>query len=183
MPPQCGTRARILPSLSADLQKRFELLHRLRRTLVAAMTRRNPVELPSVQDLLRIYEQTSSIAVVGASANEEKDANSIPRYLQSQGYRIIPVNPRGGEILGEPVYRSLGEVAVPFDVVDVFRPSEEAEEVARQAVATSTKVLWFQPGTDSKRAVKLARDAGLTVVAGLCMGATHGHLGLGRGPD
>lgn len=153
------------------------------RTLVAAMARRKQVEPPSIQDLLRIYQQTSSIAVVGASANERKEANAIPRYLQSQGYRIIPVNPRGGEILGEHVHRSLGDVAIPIDVVDVFRPPEEAEEIAREAIEASTKVLWFQPGTATERAVGLARDARLTVVANLCMGATHSHLGLGPGPD
>src|ERR687895_579012 len=95
-------------------------------------------------ELLSIYEETKTIAVVGASANEEKDAHEIPRYLQSQGYRIIPVNPRGGEILGEKAYTSLLDIEVPVDVVDVFRPSEEAEAVARDAIAIGAKVLWFQ---------------------------------------
>jgi predicted CoA-binding protein len=139
-------------------------------------------ESPSLQDLLRIYDRTKTIAVVGASANEEKPAHEIPLYLQSQGYRIIPVNPRGGEIIGERVYRSLGEVDIPFEVVDVFRPMEEAETVAREAIANGARVLWFQPGTHTDEAVRLAREAGLTVVAGRCMGATHGQLGLGPGP-
>lgn len=138
--------------------------------------------MPSRRDLLRIYHETRSIVVVGASVHEEKPANEIPRYLQSQGYRIIPVNPRGGEIFGERGYPSLSEVDVPFDAVDVFRPAAEAEAVAREAIASGVKVLWFQPGTHTDDAVRLAREAGLTVVAGRCMGVTHGQLGLGPGP-
>lgn len=137
----------------------------------------------STQDLIAIYKQARTIAVVGASANEDKAAHYIPRYLQSQGYRIIPVNPRGGEILGERVYRSLREIDVPVDVVDVFRPSAEAETVARDAIAISAKVLWFQLDTHTENAIRLAESAGLTVVADRCMGATHGQLGLGPGPD
>jgi uncharacterized protein len=140
-------------------------------------------EGPSRQDLLRIYEQTKTIAVVGASADERKAAHVIPSYLQSQGYRIIPVNPRGGEILGEHVYPSLKEIDAAVDVVDVFRPPAEAVTIARQAVAIGADVLWFQLGTHTTEAIQLAVDAGLTVVAGRCMGATHGELGLGPGPS
>jgi uncharacterized protein len=132
--------------------------------------------------LLRIYRQTRTIAVVGASANPRKPAHKIPAYLRSQGYRIVPVNPRGGELLGERAYRSLLEVPAPVDAVDVFRPPAEAETVARDAVAVGAKVLWFQPGTHTENAVRLAAEAGLEVVADRCMGETHGELGLGPGP-
>jgi predicted CoA-binding protein len=131
--------------------------------------------------LLRIYRQTRTIAVVGASANPRKPAHKIPAYLRSQGYRIVPVNPRGGELLGERAYRSLLEVPAPVDAVDVFRPPAEAETVARDAVAIGAKVLWFQPGTHTENAVRLAAEAGLEVVADRCMGETHGELGLGPG--
>ena len=133
-------------------------------------------------DLRELYRSVSTIAVVGASADRAKPAHVIPAYLQSQGYRIVPVNPRGGELFGEKVFAGLDAVDVPIDVVDVFRPAREAEAVARDAVAAGARVLWFQPGTDTPEAVRLAQDAGLTVVAGLCMGATHGRLGLGPGP-
>lgn len=132
--------------------------------------------------LLRIYEETKTIAVVGASTAEGKPGHDIPQYLQSQGYRIIPVNPRGGEVLGERSYASLRDIDVPVDVVDVFRPAAEAEDVAREAIAIGAKTLWFQPGTHTEEAVALAREAGLTVVAKRCMGVTHGWLGLGPGP-
>jgi uncharacterized protein len=135
-----------------------------------------------LKELLEIYRRTRTIAVVGASASQGKAAHRIPAYLQSQGYRIVPVNPRGGGILGERAYPSLREVDLPVDVVDVFRPSEDAVAVARDAVAVGADVLWFQPGTHTEEAVRLARDAGLTVVAGRCMGETHGELGLGPGP-
>ena len=138
---------------------------------------------PSRQNLLRIYEQTKTIAVVGALANGHKAAHVIPGYLQSQGYRIIPVNPKGGEILGERVYSSLVEIDAPVDVVDVFRPPAEAETIARQAIAIGTDVLWFQPGTHTTEAIQLAAGADLRVVAGRCMGATHGDLGFGPGPS
>ncbi len=149
----------------------------------ALMPEPGATEGPSRQDLLRIYEQTNTIAVVGASADERKAAHVIPSYLQSQGYRIIPVNPRDDEILGERVYPSLEEIDAPVDVVDVFRPPAEAETIAREAVAIGAGVLWFQPGTHTTEAVQIAVDAGLTVVAGRCMGATHGELGLGPGPS
>jgi len=134
------------------------------------------------QELLRVYQVGRPIGVVGASDNPAKAAHRVPAYLQSQGYRIIPVNPRGGEIFGEPVARSLTEIDEPVDVVDVFRPPAEAEDVARAAIAVGLKVLWFQPGTHTEQAVQLGREAGLEVIFGICMGATHGFLGLGVGP-
>jgi predicted CoA-binding protein len=135
------------------------------------------------EQLLRIYADTKTIAVVGASADPSKPAHQIPRYLQSQGYRILPVNPRGGELLGEAVARSLAEVDGPVDVVDVFRPAEEAPGIARQAIAIGAKVLWLQLGIESEEAKRLAEAAGLTVVMNRCMGEAHGELGLGPGPD
>jgi uncharacterized protein len=133
-------------------------------------------------ELLRVYGRARTVAVVGASNREGRPANRIPRYLQTQGFRIVPVNPRGGTILGERAFRSLGEIDTPVDVVDVFRPPEEAESVARQTVAIGAPVLWFQPGTDAGAAVRLAEAAGIVVVTDLCMGTTHGALGLGPGP-
>jgi uncharacterized protein len=137
----------------------------------------------STQELVGIYERIKTIAVVGASADEAKTANAIPSYLQSQGYQIIPVNPRGGKILGARVYPTLNDVDVPIDVVDVFRPPAEALAVAREAIAKGVGVLWFQPGTHTDEAALLAADAGLTVVTGRCMGALHAQLGLGPGPS
>lgn len=141
------------------------------------------MDAPLREQLLRIYAETKTIAVVGASGDPSKPAHRIPRYLQGQGYRILPVNPRGGELLGEAVAHSLAEVDGPIDVVDVFRPAEEAPQVAREAVEAGAKVLWLQVGIESEEAKQVAEAAGLTVVMNRCMGETHGELGLGPGPD
>jgi uncharacterized protein len=133
--------------------------------------------------LVGIFAETKTIAVVGASGDPSKPAHAIPRYLQRQGYRIRPVNPRGGELLGEPVAPSLAEVDGPVDVVEVFRPSEEAPRIAREAVKVGAKVLWLQLGIVSQEARQVAEAAGLTVVMDRCMGETHRQLDLGPGPD
>jgi predicted CoA-binding protein len=133
-------------------------------------------------ELRRIYAETKTIAVVGTSSDPMKAAHEIPRYLQSQGYRILPVSPKGGELLGERVYASLGDIDQAVEVVDVFRPPEESEDIARAAARMGAKILWFQEGTSSEAAEQAAEAAGLVVVSGRCMGVTHGRLGLGPGP-
>jgi len=138
---------------------------------------------PSDDELKQIYADTKTIAVIGASNDPKKAGHNIPAYLQTQGYKIIPVNPKGGEMFGETVRTSLGDIDEPIDVVDVFRPSEETPQVAREAVAAGAKVLWLQTGIQSDEAEQIAREGGLTVVMNTCMGATHRRLGLGPGPD
>ena len=144
-----------------------------------------PAVLPaSMDDVLRekltaIYRDARTIAVVGASADETKASHRIPEYLQRQGYRIRPVNPRGGTLLGEPVAGNLADVDGPVDVVDVFRPAAETVDIARQAVAIGAKVLWLQLGVTSDEARRVAEEGGLTVVMDRCMGASHRELGLG----
>ena len=124
---------------------------------------------PDDDGLRRIYAEAKTIAVVGASHKELRPAHTIPAYLQRQGYRIVPVNPRGGELFGEPVVPSLREVDVPVDVVDVFRRSSETPEVARDAVAIGAKVLWLQEGIANDDARQIGEDGGLSVVMGVCM--------------
>jgi uncharacterized protein len=141
-----------------------------------------PPRRPSRADLLRIYNETSTIAVVGASTRPGRAAHDIPAYLHAHGYRILPVNPRGGELYGEEVHRSLAEIGQAVDVVDVFRPPEEGPEIAHEAARIGAKVVWFQPGTQSAEATAVAIDAGLVAVTRYCMGALHGALGLGPGP-
>lgn len=140
--------------------------------------------MPLQDDELRsIYSAARTIAVVGASGDPKKPGHRIPAYLQSQGFQIIPINPREGELFGEKIVTSLDQVDEPIDVVDVFRPSEEAPDIARAAVALRAKVLWLQTGVRSEEAEGIAREGGLQVVMDTCMGATHGRLGLGPGPD
>jgi uncharacterized protein len=138
--------------------------------------------MPSDDELRAIYQATRTIAVVGASSDPAKAGNSIPAYLQSQGFRILPVSPKGGELFGEKVATSLGEIDQEVDVVDVFRPAEETPAIARDAVAIGAKVLWLQAGIFSEEAAEIARKGGLSVVMDMCMGVTHQRLGLGPGP-
>ena len=132
--------------------------------------------MPSDDELRSIYSDTKTIAIVGASSDPAKAAHSIPTYLQEQGFRIIPVSPRGGELFGEAVATSLNEIDGDVDVVDVFRPAEEAVAIAQQAVAIGAKVLWLQAGVTSDEAAEIARVGGLQVVMDMCMGDTHGRL-------
>lgn len=137
------------------------------------------VDMTLEQTLRDIYASAETIAVVGATPNPEKAGNSIPRYLQSQGYRIVPVTPAHDEVFGVSAYSSLADVDVPIDVVDVFRPASEAPGIVRQAIALGAGVVWLQLGIESDEAAALGEQAGLTVIMDLCMGATHRKLGLG----
>ncbi len=134
------------------------------------------------RQLRDIYATATTIAVVGATTNESKAGYFIPRYMQAEGYRIVPVNPRYDRVLGEPTYSELADVDVPVDVVDVFRPSDECPEIARQAVAIGAKVLWLQPGVVSEEAAQIGKEAGMVVIMDRCIGMTHAELELGEGP-
>lgn len=138
---------------------------------------------PPLEEIRRIYAESKTIAVVGASPDPAKRAHVIPAYLQEQGYRIVPVNPGYEEVLGERAYPSLLEIPEHVDVVDVFRPAEEAPAIAEQAVAIGADVLWLQLGIVSEKAGQIAMDGGLDFVMDNCMGVMHAKLGLGPGPD
>lgn len=125
-----------------------------------------------------LLESATTIAVVGASSNESKAANRIPRWLINAGFTVIPVNPVAEEILGQKVYRTLADIPVPVDIVDVFRPSEEAPSVAEQAAAIGAKTLWLQLEIKSKKARKIAKDAGMNFVEDNCLGVTVKDLGI-----
>lgn len=121
-------------------------------------------------DPAEILAYAKTVAVVGASRDPSKPSGKIPYLLQHRGYRIIPVNPTSGEILGEPVYPSLLDIKEPVDVVNVFRPAAEAPGIARQAVAIGARALWLQLGIKSEEARAIAEGAGLDYVEDLCMG-------------
>ncbi|CAA9581123.1 MAG: CoA-binding domain protein [uncultured Thermomicrobiales bacterium] len=117
-----------------------------------------------------VLERSRTVAVVGLSRDPAKAAHRIPQQLQGAGFRIIPVNPHTGELLGEPAYARLADVPEPIDVVEVFRPSAEAPEIARQAVAAGARALWLQQGIASPEAREIAESAGLDYVEDRCMG-------------
>jgi predicted CoA-binding protein len=111
-----------------------------------------------------------TIAVVGASRDPFKAGGSVPEGLQDRGFRIIPVNPYATELFGERVYKSLLEIPkeIQIDIVDVFRPSDDAAEIAGQAVAIGAKALWLQLGISSDEARRIAESAGLDFVENEC---------------
>jgi predicted CoA-binding protein len=123
----------------------------------------------SDEEFRRIYAETKTIAVVGISMDPEKASYKVAQFLREQGYRVIPVNPRGGEWQDEHVHTSLAEVDHPIDLVDVFRPAEEAPGIAREAAAAGAKTLWLQLDIVSDEAAQIAADAGMTVVMDRCM--------------
>src|SRR5262249_6614482 len=119
------------------------------------------------------------IAMVGASANPEKASHAIMRQLQKAGYRVIPVNPRETEVLGEKSYPSLADIPDRVDIVDVFRRSEDTPPIAEEAAKIGASTLWLQSGISNEDAAARAKAAGLTVVMDACIGATHQRLHIG----
>jgi predicted CoA-binding protein len=115
-----------------------------------------------------ILERATTIAVVGASRDSNKAGGSVPAGLQARGFRIIPINPFADTLFGERVYRSLSEVPVKIDLVDVFRPATDAPEIARQAVAVGARALWLQLDIRSEVARRIAEAAGLDYVEDEC---------------
>jgi predicted CoA-binding protein len=117
----------------------------------------------------RILEEFDTFAVVGLSSNPTKAAHSVPAAMKAYGWRIIPVNPHADRLLGEPVYRRLADIPEPVEVVNVFRPSAEAADIARQAVEIGAKALWLQLGIVSAEARRIAEEAGLLYVEDRCV--------------
>jgi predicted CoA-binding protein len=115
-----------------------------------------------------VLASAKTIAVVGASRDPRKAGGSVPEGLQRRGFRIIPINPFADELFGERVYRTLADVPEKVDLVDVFRPSADAPEIARQAVAIGAKALWLQEDIRSDEAREIAVAGGLEYVEDEC---------------
>ena len=127
-------------------------------------------------DIKTILTTSKNVAVVGISQNQGRASHSVASYLQSVGFRIVPVRPDGDEILGEKVYRSLKDIPFAVDVVDVFRRPEAVPLIVEDAVEIGAKVLWLQEGVSNPEAEELAREAGMTVVSDRCMLKEHRRL-------
>lgn len=128
-----------------------------------------------VEQILTTY---ATITVVGASATPTKAAHSVPGHMQRHGWRIIPVNPHATQILGEDVYRHLADIPEQVGLVDVFRPSPQAADIARQAVAAGATAVWLQLGITSDEARAISEDAGLLYVEDRCLIIEQRRLGL-----
>ncbi len=135
-----------------------------------------PASRASDDELRRILGSARTIAVVGATERPEVPAHTVPAYLKDKGYRIVPINPRGGEILGEPVVTDLAALPEPPDIVLVFRRRDLVGPVADAAIAARAKALWMQEGIANEEAANRARAAGLDVVMNTCIRTTHRRL-------
>ena len=135
---------------------------------------------PSDAQLTTLLTNASVIAMVGASSNPDKASYGIMQKLQHAGYKVIPVNPRETEVLGEQAYASLKDIPVAIDIVDVFRRPEDTPAIADEAIAAGAKALWLQSGISNEEAAARATAAGLLVVMDQCIGATHSFLRIPR---
>jgi predicted CoA-binding protein len=127
-------------------------------------------------DIKTILTTSKTVAVVGISPKPERASYQVASYLQSAGYRIVPVRPNGEEILGEKVYGSLNDIPFSVDIVDVFRRPETVPPIAREAVDIGARVLWLQEGVANPEAEATALEAGLAVVSDRCMLKEHRRL-------
>lgn len=125
--------------------------------------------IQSDKKIKEILEKSKTIAVVGCSRNPEKPAYQIPKFMQLHGYKIIPVNPFADKILGEKSYKSISEIKERVDIVNIFRPSEDALEVVREAIKIQPKVIWMQLSIINKEAAKIAEQNGIDVVMDKCL--------------
>lgn len=130
------------------------------------------------EGLKEILKSCRTIAIVGISPKEDRPSFGVATYLQSKGYRIIPVRPDGGVILGEKVYPSLSEIPkeITVDLVDIFRKSEEVPPVVEEAIQRGVKVVWMQEGVIHPEAEEKAQRAGLRVVMDRCIKKEHQRL-------
>lgn len=122
----------------------------------------------------KMLSETKTIAMVGLSPNSQRPSYFVATYLQYEGYRVIPVNPRADEILGEKSYPDLASIPFAVDLVDVFRRPEECVEIAKQAIEIGAKSIWFQLLVINEEAAQLAQNAGLQVVMDRCIKMEHG---------
>jgi predicted CoA-binding protein len=140
----------------------------------AAPDRATPNRWTDARTIKKVLGYARTVAIVGLSSNRLRPSFFVGGYLQYRGFRIVPVNPRESEILGERSYASLSEIPFKVDVVDVFRAPEAAPQIAEEAVAIGARALWLQFGVVSPRAAERAAVAGLDVVMDRCMKIEHG---------
>jgi predicted CoA-binding protein len=133
---------------------------------------------PTDAELKDLLTHARTIAMVGASSNPDRASHGIMLQLQGVGYRVIPVNPKEPEILGERAYASLSDIPEPVDIVDVFRRSEDTPPIADEAVKIGAKALWLQPGISNEDAAARAKAGGLMVVMDACISVAHVTLGV-----
>ena len=136
--------------------------------------------LTNAEDIAGLLRSARTIAMVGASDNPARASFGVMKFLQDQGYRVIPVNPRitGEHVHGEYVWRELSQIGEPIDIVDIFRRSEEVGPIVDHAIAVGAKAIWMQLGVIDEAAAARAEAAGLRVVMDKCPKIEFARLGL-----
>ena len=127
-------------------------------------------------NIAEILKSSRTIAVVGLSSNPMRPSNGVAAYLKRAGYRIIPVNPKESEVLGEKCYARLEDILEKIDIVDIFRRPEYVPEVVDSAIRIGAKTIWMQEGVIHEAAAAQARKAGLEVVMDRCILKEHRKL-------
>ena len=135
---------------------------------------------PSDDEIIEILRPPKTIAVVGISDRPERDSYDVAKYLQDQGYKVIPVNPMLERVLNRTCYPSLRAIPDRIDIVDIFRRSEAVPEIVDEAIAVGAKVVWMQLGVVHEAAAEVAQQAGLRAVMYRCIKRDHNRL-LGNG--
>jgi len=135
---------------------------------------------PSDAEIRDVLSRARTVAIVGLSDKPERDSNEVARYLQSKGYRVVPVNPAVAEVLGERSYPSVTAIPreIRIDIVDVFRRSDQVPPIAQEAIRRGVRVLWMQLGVDNAEAASLVREAGGIAFENLCIMTQHRRLGI-----
>jgi len=138
------------------------------------------VPLTSPDDIADLLRNARTIALVGASDSPDRPSFGVMKFLQSQGYRVIPVNPRitGEHVHGEYVWRELSQIGEPIDIVDIFRRSDQVGPIVDQAIEVGAKAVWMQLGVEDAAAAARAEAAGLKVVMNRCPKIEFARLGL-----
>ena len=137
--------------------------------------------MSTIAELRRILKTNHTIAVVGLSADWYRPSYFAAKYMQEHGFKIIPVNPKYDEILGEKCYPNLKAIPEPVDIVDVFRKPDDCVPIAQDAVAIAAKVLWLQLGVVNEEAARVAEAGGLEVVMDRCVKIEYARLFGGLG--
>ena len=138
--------------------------------------------LTADEDIAELLRSARTIAMVGASDRPDRPSNRVMKFLQGQGYRVIPVNPQitGEHVHGEYVWRDLSQIGEPIDIVDIFRRPIAAGEAVDEAIAVGAKAVWLQLGVINEDAARRAETAGLKVVMDRCPAIEIPRLGLAK---
>ena len=136
----------------------------------------NPATAPSDDEVKKLLRGARTIAVVGLSSNKFRPSYGVTQYMQSAGYKIIPVNPNEREVLGEKAYARLEDVPEKIDIVDIFRRSEFVPEIVGAAIRVGARAIWMQEGVADEAAARRAREAGLFVIMDSCIFMEHRRL-------